>query len=46
MESVSHDFVQNQLRKFDSFVCNITNNRNKKCESVLGEFDTYIKNDY
>jgi hypothetical protein len=43
MESVSHDFVQNRLRKFDSFVSNITNNRNKKCESVIGEFDTYIK---
>ena len=43
MEIVSHDFVQNRLRKFDSFVSNTTNNRNKKCESVLGEFDTYIK---
>ena len=43
MESVSHDFVQNQLRKFDSFVSNTTNNINKKCESVVGEFDTYIK---
>ena len=43
MESVSHDFVQNQLRKFDSFVSNIINNRNKKCESFVGEFDTYIK---
>ena len=43
MESVPHDFVQNRLRKFDSFVSSITNNRNKKCESVVGEFDTYIK---
>jgi hypothetical protein len=43
MKSVSHDFVLNRLRKFDSFVSNITNNRNKKCESVVGEFDTYIK---
>jgi hypothetical protein len=32
MESFSHDFVQNWLRKFDSFVSNITNNINKKCE--------------
>ena len=43
MKSVSHDFVQNWLRKFDYFVSNITNNRNKKCENVVGEFDTYIK---
>jgi hypothetical protein len=43
MESISHDFVQNWLRKFDYFVSNITNNRNKKCESVVGGFDTYIK---
>ena len=43
MESVLHEFVQNWLKKFDYFVSNITNNRNKKCESVVGEFDTYIK---
>uniref|UniRef100_A0A2N9FWV6 HAT C-terminal dimerisation domain-containing protein n=1 Tax=Fagus sylvatica TaxID=28930 RepID=A0A2N9FWV6_FAGSY len=43
MEIVSHDFVQNRLRKFDSFVSNTTNNRNKKSESVVEEFDTYIK---
>ncbi len=44
MESVSHYFVQqNRLRKFDYFVSNITNNINKKYESVVGEFDTYIK---
>uniref|UniRef100_A0A2N9I409 HAT C-terminal dimerisation domain-containing protein n=1 Tax=Fagus sylvatica TaxID=28930 RepID=A0A2N9I409_FAGSY len=43
MEIVSHDFVQNRLRKFDSFVSNTTNKRNKKSESVVEEFDTYIK---
>ena len=43
MESVPHDFVQSRLRKFDSFVSSINNNRNKKRESVIGEFDTYIK---
>jgi hypothetical protein len=35
MESVSHDFVQNRLRKFDSFVSNITNNRRQKNVRVL-----------
>uniref|UniRef100_A0A2N9FGB2 BED-type domain-containing protein n=1 Tax=Fagus sylvatica TaxID=28930 RepID=A0A2N9FGB2_FAGSY len=43
MEIVSHDFVQNRLRKFDSFVSNTTNKRNKKSEDVVEEFDTYIK---